>query len=189
MLVAMNTPPEPMILAQQGTVVIAGLGPQVLVIDRGKAPTEMTVLVLTMMTLIFGGFGVVSMFYALTGALSLRSIVIGAVLLAVGIGAFRAMLAAGETLRRVRLTPLSACPRAAVFDRETQFYLDGAGEIVARLEEVRFERRRHLLGSSLVAVTPSDSRVLKHANLFGGGIGTLDSVLDYAVHAAPHGSP
>ena len=78
MLVAMSTPSEPMILAEQGPLVIAELVPQVLVIDRGRVPTEMTVLVLTMMTLIFGGFGVVSMFY-------------GSARLAVGIGAFRAM--------------------------------------------------------------------------------------------------
>ncbi|MGZ5365854.1 MAG: hypothetical protein ACXWZR_20350 [Mycobacterium sp.] len=122
------------------------------------------------------------LFYGLAGSVSLQPLAIGAVLLAVGIGAFRAMLAASEALRRVRLTPLSAYSRAAVFDREAQFYLDGAGEIVARLEKVRFERRRQLLGSSLVAVTPSGTWVLAHTNLFGGGIGTLDSVLDYAVH-------
>ncbi|MGZ5392622.1 MAG: hypothetical protein ACXWD3_12485, partial [Mycobacterium sp.] len=65
------------------------------------------------------------LFYGSAGSVSLQPLAIGAVLLAVGIGAFRAMLAASEALRRVRLTPLSAYSRAAVFDRETQFYLDG----------------------------------------------------------------
>jgi len=182
MMVAMNTQWEPRVLAEQGAVVVAELGPQILVIDRGRAPTEMTVLTLTMATLICGGFGVVSLFYVLTGSFSLLSTIIGAALLAVGIAAFRAMLSAGEALRRVRLTPLSVRPRIAVFDRETQFYLDGAGEIVARLSEVRFEQRRELLTSSIVAVTPFGTRVLMSANVFRGGIGTLDRVLDNAVH-------
>ena len=182
MLVTMSTSSEPIVLAEQGACVIAEIGPQVLVIDRGNAPTEMTVLVLTMTTLICGGFGLVSLFSALTGSFSLLTTIIGAALLAVGIGAFRAMLSAGEALRRVRLTPLSVCPRLAVFDRETQFYLDNAGEIVARLSEVRFEAQTRLLTSSLIAVTPFGARVLMSGNVFRGGIGTLDSVLDNAVH-------
>lgn len=182
MLVAMSAPSEPRILAEQGAAVIAEQGSNLLVIDRGKAPTEITVLVLTMATLIFGGFGVVSLFYELTGSMSPRSTIIGAVLLLVGIAAFRAMLGAGEALRRVRLTPLSACIPVAVFDREHRLYRDGTGQIVALLDEVRFERHTRLLTSSVVAVTPSGTRVLMSGNVFRGGVGILDTVLDNAVH-------
>lgn len=181
MLVAMGASPEPRILAEQGAYVIAEQGPQVLLIHRGRAPTEMTVLVLTMATLICGGFGVVSLFYELTGAMSPRSLLIGAVLLIVGVAAFRSMLAAGEALRRVRMTPISAYTPIAVFDREHRLYRDGAGEIVARLDEVRVERHPGVLTSSVVAVTPYGTRVLMSANVFGG-LGLLDRALDDAIH-------
>lgn len=179
---AMSASSEPMILAEQGALVIAEQGRNVLVIDRGQAPTEVTVLVLTMAALIFGGFGVVSLFYELTGSPSLPSTVIGAALLLVGIAAFRTMLTAGEALRRVRLTPMSAYVPVAVFDRENRLYRDGGGEIVARLDEVRFERHTQRLTVSIVAVTPYGTRVLLSGNVFRGGIGTLDRVLDNAVH-------
>ncbi|MCV7024089.1 hypothetical protein H7I77_12115 [Mycolicibacterium novocastrense] len=70
----------------------------------------------------------------------------------------------------------------AVFDRRHQTYRDGAGEIVAPLNQVRFERRSRLLTSSLVAVTPSSTRTLMRGNVFSGGIGMLDRVLTAAAH-------
>jgi hypothetical protein len=62
-------------------------------------------------------------------------------------------------------------------------YVDGDGELVAPLDEVRFERRMQATSSSskLVAVTPFGTRVLVRGNLFGGGVGNLDEVLTAAL--------
>lgn len=178
----MTSPLEPIPLADHGATVVAERGPAVLLIDRGRAPTEMTVLLLTMATLIFGGFGMVSMFYAVAYSMLWPSMAIGAALLVIGLVAFRTMLRAGGALRRVRMTPLSAYHPVAVFDRERQVYLDGTGEVVAPLSQVRFERRSRLLTSSLVAVTPSATRLLLRGNVFSGGVGMLDRTLTTAVH-------
>ncbi|OBK79603.1 hypothetical protein A5650_00150 [Mycobacterium sp. 1164985.4] len=80
------------------------------------------------------------------------------------------------------MTPLSAYAPVAVFDRRHQIYRDGAGEIVAPLSQVRFERRSRLLTSALVVVTPSSTRILMRGNVFSGGVGMLDRVLAAAVH-------
>lgn len=178
----MSTPLEPIPLADQGAVVVAERGAEVLLIDRGRAPTEVTVLLLTMSALIFGGFGAVSIFYAFAYSMVWPSAAIGAGLLVIGIAAFRAMIRGGAALRHMRMTPLSAYPPVAVFDRRHQTYRDGAGEIVAPLNQVRFERRSRLLTSSLVAVTPSSTRTLMRGNVFSGGIGMLERVLTAAVH-------
>lgn len=165
-------------------MVVAELGPEVLLIDRGRAPTEMTVLLLTMAALIFGGYGVVSIFYAFAYSMVWPSAAIGAVLLVIGVVAFRTMIRAGSALRRMRLTPLSVYRPVAVFDRRQQIYRDGTGEIVAPLNQVQFERRSRLLTSSLVAITPSSTRVLVRGNVFSGGVGTIDRVLADALHRA-----
>ncbi|PQP44186.1 hypothetical protein JN086_04720 [Mycolicibacterium austroafricanum] len=72
-----------------------------------------------------------------------------------------------------------------MFDRAQRIYRDGAGEVVAPLDQVRFERRLQLTSSSpkLVAVSPCGDRVLKRGNPFGGGIGDLDQVLNAVVHS------
>ncbi|MGE2721686.1 hypothetical protein [Mycolicibacterium celeriflavum] len=181
----MSAPPEPIPLAEQGAVVVAERGPEVLLIDRGRAPTEMTVLLLTMAALIFGGFGLVSIYYAFAYSMVWPSAAIGAALFVGGVAAFRAMIRGGGALRRMRMTPLSAYAPAAVFDRRHQTYRDGAGEIVAPLSQVQFERRSRLLTSSLVAVTPSSTRTLMRGNVFSGGVGMLDRVLAGAVHRRP----
>jgi phosphosulfolactate phosphohydrolase-like enzyme len=71
----------------------------------------------------------------------------------------------------------------AVFDRRHRVYVDGNGEVVAPLDEVRFERRMQALSSSskLVAVTPFGTRVLLRGSPFTGGLGNLDAVLTAAV--------
>ncbi|KUI17795.1 hypothetical protein AU192_02765 [Mycobacterium lehmannii] len=180
----MSAPLEPIPLADQGPVVVAERGFEVLLIDRGRAPTEMTVLLLTMSALIFGGFGVVSIFYAFAYSMVWPSAAIGVTLLVIGLVAFRAMIRGGAALRHMRMTPLSAYPAVAVFDRRNQTYRDGTGEIVAPLNQVQFERRSRLLTSTLVAVTPSSTRVLMRGNVFSGGVGMLDRVLADAVHRA-----
>lgn len=178
----MSAPPEPIPLAEQGAVVVAERGPEILVIDRGQAPTEMTVLLLTMASLTFGGFGIVSTYYAFAYSMVWPSAAIGAALFVVGVVAFRALLRGGAALRIMRMTPLSAYAPVAVFDRRHQIYRDGAGEIVAPLSQVRFERRSRLLTSALVVVTPSSTRILMRGNVFSGGVGMLDRVVAAAVH-------
>ncbi len=177
----MSAPPEPIPLADQGAVVVAERGPEVLVIDRGRAPTAMTVLLLTIASLIFGGFGLVSIYYAFAYSMVWPSAAVGAALFAVGVVAFSALLRGGVALRSIRMTPLSAYRPAAVFDRRHQVYRDGAGEIVAPLGEVRFERRSRLLTSTLVVLTPSSTRILVRGNVFSGGVGAIDRVLTAAV--------
>jgi hypothetical protein len=177
----MNLPEEPTIIADAGRLVIAEDGPRVLVIDRGHGPSEITAFVLVIVTLICGGIGTVSLFYAAVGAVEGRSVVIGAVFLAVGMLAGAGMLLASRSLRTTRLTPLSALRPAAVFDRERRVFLDGDGQIVALLDEVRFEHR----GSpspNLVATTPDGDRILLRGNLFSGTVRNLDEVLTNAVH-------
>ncbi|ANE83037.1 hypothetical protein A7U43_18085 [Mycobacterium adipatum] len=74
-----------------------------------------------------------------------------------------------------------------MLDRQRRIFLDGAGQIVAPLEHVRFERRMQMTSSSpkLVAVTPAGIRVLKRGNPFGGGIGDMDAVLSTAILRPP----
>ncbi len=54
-------------------------------------------------------------------------------------------------------------PGLAVFDRGQRVYLDGTGQVLAPLDQVRFERRMQLTSSSpkLVAVTPSGPRTAR----------------------------
>ena len=177
----MSTPTEPVPLAERGSLVIAEAGPKVLLLDRGKAPPETAVRLLAAATLVFGGYGLVSIFGS-AGSRTWQSVAIGVALLAVAIAAFRGMLKANETARRMRLTPLSSYPRLAVFDREQRYYQDHAGELVATLDEVRFERRREFLRSSLVVVTPSGTRVLAQFALLAGSFDRLLKLLDNAVH-------
>ena len=183
----MNMPAEPIVIADIGRLVVAEDGPRILLIDRGRGPSEVTTFVLVVLTLVCGGIGTVSMFYAVLGSLAGPSVVIGAVLLLVGMAAGAGMLLATRSLRRTRLTPLSNIPPVATFDRERRVYLDEHGEIVAPLDHVRFERRSRP-GSpvpTLVATTPSGDRVLLHGTVFGGSIGNLDDVLGAAVRRPP----
>lgn len=175
-LSGMGTHPEPVIVADQGGLVVAEHGPLVVVIDRGNGPSQITAFVLAIVTLVFGGFGIVSLSYA-AGSVS-------AVILAVGIASGTAMFVTIKRIRDTRRRPLSTFTPVAVFDRARRVYLDGAGQAIAPLDQVRFERRMQLTSSSqkLVAVTPSGTYVLKRGNPFGGGVGILDQVLHDAVH-------
>jgi hypothetical protein len=174
---------EPSVLVDSGRFVVAEDGPKVVVIDRGRTPSEVMVLLLTSSSLIFGGFGVVSLFSAVAGTISLRSLVIGAVFFAVGVASFVAMNMLTTSIHRTRATPLSTMRPVAVFDRSHGVYLDENGELVAPLDQVRFERRMQLTSSAakLVAVTPDGARDLLRGTPFNG-VGTLDEVMNALVH-------
>ncbi|MCV7289501.1 hypothetical protein H7J87_29675 [Mycolicibacterium wolinskyi] len=180
----MNTMGEPRIVAETGGLVVAEDGPNVVVVDRGNGPSEIFAFVLLIFTLVCGGFGVVSMIMAAAGSLAVSSVVVGAVLLGVGLLAGVGLAATARALRRRRLAPLHTFTPVAVFDRAQRVYRDGAGQIIAPLDQVRFERHMQLTSSSpkLVAVTPVGVRVLKRGNPFGGGVGNLDEVLTAVVH-------
>ncbi|OBB59872.1 hypothetical protein A5757_12395 [Mycobacterium sp. 852013-51886_SCH5428379] len=175
MLSGVSTPLEPIVIAENGAFVVAEIGPRVLLIDRGRVPTEVGVLLLAMSTLIFGGFGVVSVIPSFGGDWISRSTLIGFGFLLVGIASFRALLRATAALNRSRATPLSGVRPVAVFDRNAGAYLDGNGEMIAHLSEIRFSRAG--FGSrQLVVTTPHGDRVL-----VTGSVGNLDQVLTHTV--------
>ncbi|MDO0977048.1 hypothetical protein [Mycolicibacterium frederiksbergense] len=179
----MTSPGGPRILAEQGGLVVAEDGPHVLVIDRGSGLTQIAAFVLLVITLVFGGFGVVSTSMALGGAENNPPLVVGLVILAVGIAAAAALVFTVRSLRRIRSAPLSAFVPVAVFDRSDGTYRDGVGQVVGRLDQVRFEKRMQIGSSSpkLVAVTPHGAYVLKRGNPFGGRIHGMDAVLSTAI--------
>lgn len=183
-LAAMGTASEPVVIAEQGGLVVAERGPEILVIDRGNGPAEITAFVLLILTVVFGGFGLVSVTSAAVGGMTPQSGVIGAVILAVGVVAGVGTVVLVRSIRRRRRRPLTSFTPVAVFDRSQQLYRGPAGEVLAPLHQVRFERRLQMTSSSpkLVAVTPAGVHVLKRGNPFGGGVGTLDQVLTQAVH-------
>lgn len=180
----MSVPPEPVVIAQRGGLVVAERGPEVLVIDRGNGASETTAFVLAVVTLVFGGFGIVAVVLANTGAMSQQAVLLGAGLLAIGIVAAVGTLLTVKSIRERRRSPLNTFVPVAVFDRAQRMYCDGNGAAIAPLDQVHFERQMQLTSSSprLVAVTPYGERVLKRGNPFGGGIGALDQVLTHAVH-------
>ena len=183
----MSTPREPVILAEHGGLVVAERGPEVILVDRGIGPTQIVLFVLVVVTLVFGGFGAVSVWSALAGGMSTGSAWLGVALLAVAGAAATAMYISAKTVRRQRSRPLTSFTPVAVFDRTARVYRDGTGAVVAPLDQVRFERRMQMTSSSpkLVAVTPDGTRVLKRGNPFGGAVGNLDAVLTRAVHGTP----
>lgn len=180
----MATPLEPVILAEQGGLVIAERGREILVIDRGNGLMQILTFVLAIITLVFGLFGLVAVFTATVGDMGPQSGAVSAVILAIGILAGVAMTFSAMRIRNRRLRPVTAFRPVAIFDRADRLYRDGSGEALAPLEQVRFERRMQLASSSpkLVAVTVSGEHVLKRGNPFGGSIGDLDRVLTEAVH-------
>ncbi len=173
-------PLEPVILAEQGGLVVAERGAEILVVDRGNGPSEIVAFVLVIIALVFSVFGVGS----LLSAGSAVSRTLSVAILALGICCGGALVRTVATLNARQLRPLTSFQPVAVFDRARRIYRDGAGEIVAPLDQVQFERRMQWTSSSpkLVAVTPSGVRTLKRGNPFGGGIGVLDRVLDDVVH-------
>ncbi|ULP38998.1 hypothetical protein MJO55_11645 [Mycolicibacterium rufum] len=179
----MASPVEPVVLAEHGGMVVAERGAEIVVIDRGNGPAEITAFVLGVLTLVFVGFGVVAVIAGVRGAATAQFAVIGGAILVSGIGFGAALVFTVAALRRRRRRPLASFTPVAVFDRAHRVYRDGTGAAIAPLDQVRFERRMQRTSSSpkLVAVTPSDVRILKRGNPFGGGIGSLDTILTHAV--------
>ncbi|WP_319432690.1 hypothetical protein [Mycobacterium sp. RTGN5] len=164
------------ILREVGGLVIAEDGPLVLVVDRGNGPFAVLAFVTGVVTLVFGGFGTVSL--AAAGPAWL-----GIGFLAVGVAAAAVTVAVVRRIRRTRSIPVSHYRPVAVFDRAARVYRDADGRVVAPLDTVTFHRRLQWGSSSpkLVAETPSGAHVLVRGNPFTGGLGDLDTVLTGAV--------
>lgn len=178
---------EPVVITERGGMVVAERGPEILLIDRGNGPLEIVVFVLSVVTLVFGGFGAVVICTDVASGEALQSRTVGPTVLAVGVVAGAATLIAAGTVRQRRRRRLTTFTPIAVFDRGRRVFCDGHGRVVAPLDRVRFARRIQPMSSSLklVAQTPAGDWVLKRGNPFGGGIGDLDRVLDRVVHDAP----
>lgn len=166
---------------------IAERGPEILVIDRGTGPSETAAFVLLVITIVFGGFGLVAVFSATAGAPMAGSGPLGAGILGIAVVSGAALIFAVKDARNRRLRSLTTLTPVAVFDRAQRTYRDGSGQIVAPLDQVQFTKRMQIASSSpkLVAVTPAGVRILKRGNPFGGGLGALDQVLHTAVHGMP----
>lgn len=179
----MTSPDGPRLIAERGGLVVAEDGAHILVIDRGSGLTQIAAFVLLVITLVFGGFGIVSTSMALRDTGSNPPLIVGLMILAVGVLAAAALAVTVRSLRRIRSAPLSAFVPVAVFDRSDGTYRDGVGQVVGRLDQVRFERRMQIGSSSpkLVAVTPDGAYVLKRGNPFGGRIHGMDAVLSTAI--------
>lgn len=174
--------PEPRVVAELGGLVIAEDGPLVIVVDRRVGPLATATFVLGVLALVFGGFGAVTL--ALPGSMPRW---LGAVLLCVGIACVGGTFAAVNRIRRARARPLSGYQPVAVFDRARRVYADGSGVVMAPLDHVRFQNRMQFASSAsaLVAVTPSDTRILKRGNPFNGGLGNMTTTLTDVVFGQP----
>ncbi|WP_234788817.1 hypothetical protein [Mycolicibacterium iranicum] len=171
------------VIAETGRLVVAEDGPNVVVIDRGNGPTQILVFVLLVITLVFGGFGLATLVMTVVGTPSGVPAAISAALFGVGGVAAVGMAYGARSQRRRRLAPLQSYRPVAVFDRSQRTFIDAEGRSVARLDEVRVERRMQIGSSSpkLVVITPAGEWVLMRGNPFGGSIGNLDEVLKHVL--------
>jgi hypothetical protein len=172
----MSAPTEPRILADTGGLVVTDDGRRVLVFDRRTGALATLSFVLGILTIVFGGFGIV----ALIGGVPSRAV--GAVFLAVGVAFAGLAFAVVRKIRRRRGQPLHECRPVAVIDRKLGLFSYGGGAVM-QLDQVRFVRRMQIGSSSpkLVALTPGGTKVLKRGNPFDGGIGNVDEVLTAVV--------
>lgn len=176
----MVPPTEPVVIAEQGGLVVAEQGAAILIIDRGNGPVEIVAYVMVVITLVFGGFGAVWIVHTTGDTPSSFPAFLGATLLIIAIAAGLIGGLLINSRRRTRRRPLSTFTPVAIIDRVQRVYRDHSGRFVVPLDQVRFERRMQLTSSSpkLVAVTPSGTHLLKRGNPFGGGIGRIDEVLN-----------
>ncbi len=172
----MSSATEPRILLDSGGLVVTDDGRRVNIIDRATGGLATTAFVLAVITLVVGGFGVVAL---VTG---LPSRLLGSIFAAAG-GLFAVLTFLMVTkIRARRAQALGACRSVAVLDRKLGLFSVAGGGLLP-LDQVRFERRMQMGSSSpkLVAITPQGTRVLKRGNLFDGGIGNADEVLNRAL--------
>lgn len=176
----MTPPTEPVIVTEDGALVVAQQGNTVLLIDRGSHLTEIIAYVLVVIAVVFSGFGGLSIVQAPREGSSSIPVALSAILVTVGVAT---AVVAGVLIRSARATrrrALSSFTPLAVFDLTEGVCRGGLGEFVVPLQQITFERRMQVMSSSpkLVAVTPWGTRTLKRGNPFGGGIGHIADVLN-----------
>ena len=174
----MTAPAPPRTLVDTGGLVVTDDGRRVLVFDRRTGALTVLAFVLAVLTLVIGGFGLVTL---ITGV---PSTAVGAAFLAVGLVLAAATYAVVRKFRRRRNQPLHECRSVAVIDRKLGLFSYCGGAVVP-LDQVRFARKFQIGSSSpkLVAVTPGGTKVLKRGNPFDGGVGNVDEVLTAVVAA------
>lgn len=176
----MTEPLQSRVIADTGDLVVAERGPLVIVVDRATGPLATTAFVVTVLAVVFGGFGAVML------AIGRSDVPAGvsAAFLAVGIALAAVAYTVVRRIRAGRRRALETFRPVAVFDRARGVFTDADGVVLAPLSQVRFDRRMQVGSSSpkLVAITPTGERLLKRGNPFNGGIGNLDAVLTAAVH-------
>lgn len=177
---------EPHVIAEVGGLVLAEQGPLVLVVDRGTGPWATVAFVLAVVTVVFGGFGAVTLALTATGSAGVPWW-LSSIFLLVGVVFAGAVIGVLRRIRGTKAKPLSGYRPVAIFDRAHRVFVDADGTVVAPLDQVRFGSRMQLTSSSpmLVAVTPGGTRVLRRGNPFSGGLGNLETILTAAVFAPP----
>jgi hypothetical protein len=180
----MTGQPEPHVLTEVGGLVVAEDGALVLVVDRGTGQWATVAFVLGVLTLVFGGFGAVTLALAVTGHSGVPWW-LSAILLLIGIVFAGAALGVLGRIRRARARPVGSYRPVAIFDRARRVFVDADGAVVAPLDHVRFQSRMQLTSSSpmLAVATPDGDHTLKRGNPFNGGLGNLEAVLNAAVFA------
>jgi hypothetical protein len=170
---------ESQVLADTGGLVVTDDGRRVLVIDRGTGGLTVVAFVLGVLTLVVGGFGLVT----LIGGAPSRAL--GAVFVNVGVVFAVLTFLIVRRIRRYRSRPLHECRPAAVLDRKLNLFSYRGGALV-QLDQVRFARRFQIGSSSpkLVAITPGGTKVLKRGNPFDGGVGKVDELLTAVAQGA-----
>lgn len=172
MLASMSAPAETRTLADTGGLVVTDDSRRVLVFDRGTGPLAVLAFVLGVLTVVIGGFGLVT----LVAGVPPRTL--GALFVAVGLVLAGLTFLVVRKFRRRRNRPLHECQPVAVLDRKLGLFSYRGGALV-QLDQVRFARKLQIGSSSpkLVALTPGGTKVLKRGNPFDGGIGDVDEVL------------
>ncbi|MDG5485807.1 hypothetical protein [Mycolicibacterium gadium] len=172
----MNAPAETKVLIDTGGLVVTDDGRRVNIFDRCTGALAILAVVLGILTLVVGGFGLVALITAVP------STSLGAIFVAVGVALAAVLYRVVLKIRRRRSQPLHSCRSVAVIDRKLGLFSYGGGAIVP-LDQVQFARRMQIGSSSpkLVALTPGGVKVLKRGNPFDGGLGNVDEVLSTVV--------
>lgn len=174
-----SAPIETKVLIDTGGLVVTDDGRRVNIFDRSTGALAILAFVLAILTLVVGGFGVVTL------VAGTPSRTLGAIFVAVGLVFGAVLFVAVRKIRQRRNQPLHSCRSVAVIDRKLGLFSYGGGAIVP-LDQVQFARRMQLGSSSpkLVALTPGGTKVLKRGNPFDGGVSNVDEVLTAVVRGA-----
>ncbi len=146
-------------------------GQRLRIVNTRTASLATLAFVLSLLTLLPGAGGAVAM---VQGTWTL-----GLILVAIGGLAAAGLAVTIAAIRRRRRTPLGELVPVAIIDLEARVLCDGAGRVLAPLEQVRFQRTFQIGSSSpgLAAVFSGQRLMLARGNPFAGGLGSLEAAL------------